>query len=76
MPQYKNLDGDSGIESYEISDDSITVTFRSGKERHYLYTHQKPGEVMVEKMKSLAIQGKGLNEYINTVVKKQYENKW
>lgn len=76
MPQYKNLDGDSGVDSYEISDDSITVTFRSGKERHYLFTHQEPGVAMVEKMKTLAIQGEGLNSYIKTVVKKQYAKKW
>ena len=76
MKPYKNLDGDSGIEFYEISDDSITVRFSSGTARNYLYTYQKPGATMVEKMKSLAAQGRGLNSYIKTVVDKQYADKW
>jgi len=76
MTPYKNLDGDSGIESYKISDDSVIVRFRSGKDRNYLFTNQTPGAVMVEKIKVLAAQGRGLNSYIKTIVKNQYERKW
>jgi hypothetical protein len=76
MTPYKNLSGTSNIERYEITADSITVKFSSGKERNYLYTYQTPGAVIVEKMKALAVQGRGLNAYIRTTVKASYQSKW
>ena len=76
MTPYKNLNGNSNIDTYEISDDSITVRFSSGKIRNYLYTYQIPGSAIVEKMKVLAIQGRGLNSYISTTVKSNFARKW
>ena len=76
MTPYKNLGGNSGIESYEITDTSIHVRFKSGKLRNYLYDSNRPGMVIVEKMKSLAIRGQGLNSFISTTVKSNFAKKW
>ena len=76
MSPYKNLNGNSNVESYEIEADSITVKFMSGKWRYYLYTSQKPGAEIVEQMKVLAQQGQGLNSYITRVVKNNFDRKW
>jgi hypothetical protein len=66
MPIYKNLHGDSGVASYELGPDFIIVQFKLGAFRNYSYTHVKPGAIHVEAMKKLAIQGSGLNAYINS----------
>lgn len=71
---YKNLNGNSGISSYEIGEDSIRVTFVDGSE--YLYTHNKPGKAEVEVMKKLAQEGAGLNAYISKNIKKNFEDKF
>ena len=76
MTPYKNLNGNSNVESYEIEADSITVQFTSGTCRYYLYTSQRPGTEIVGKMKVLAQQGYGLNSYITRVVKNNFERKW
>lgn len=76
MSPYKNVNGNSNVESYEIADDSITVRFKSGRFRTYLYTYQRPGESVVERMKALALQGYGLNSYISTTVRSRYARKW
>jgi len=72
MERYKNLGGDSGVQSYEITDTSITVKF-SGTSRTYTYSYNKAGEYHVENMKKLAIRGTGLNAYINYHVKFKYD---
>ena len=64
MDQYKNLGGDSNVQAYECQADGITVQFRSGANRFYLYTNDRPGAAHVEKMRALAIAGQGLNSYI------------
>lgn len=56
MERYKNLGGDSGVSDYKIGDDSITVQFSTGE--IYLYTYSSAGSAHIEKMKSLAWQGK------------------
>lgn len=66
MPVYLNLNGDSGISSYEMGQDFISVTFTQGTFRTYSYTYARPGATHVETMKQLAIQGYGLNAYINS----------
>jgi hypothetical protein len=73
MEGYKNLGGDSGVSAYEIGDDSITVQFSTGEV--YLYTYRSAGSAHIEKMKSLAVAGEGLNTYINKYVRKGYESK-
>jgi len=73
MAQYLSLGGPSGITTYEISDDSITVGFKNGS--LYLYNYTKPGRVHVEEMKKLAQAGQGLNSYIDKHVRKNYAAK-
>lgn len=70
--RYADIDRDSGVESYEISDRSITVWFK-GTARSYTYSYHKAGSHHVEQMKRLAQHGDGLNEYINDHVKKAYD---
>ena len=76
MIPYRNVSGKSGIVSYELSEDSITVVFGSGGCKHYLYNAARPGRATVEKMKALARQGYGLNGYISSVVKDSFARKW
>ncbi|AVV33091.1 hypothetical protein C8233_04835 [Halomonas sp. SF2003] len=76
MTPYRNLSGNSNVECYELGDDSITVRFNSGRWRNYLYTNRKPGTEAVERMKSLAVQGRGLNSYISTTIRSNFERKW
>ncbi len=76
MTPYRNLNGDSNVVSYEATDDSIHVVFASGTNRNYLYNHVRPGKKMVDQMKALASQGRGLNSYISTTVRQSYADKW
>lgn len=73
MVRYKNLGGNSGVSAYEIGAESITVQFSSGAV--YLYTYKSAGNSNIEKMKSLAVAGKGLNSFIMRNVRKGYESK-
>ena len=75
MPTYQNLNGDSGIVSFELGADWIEVRFQRGKELVYRYTYASAGSTHVEEMKKLAQSGAGLNEYINRFVAKLYESK-
>lgn len=59
---YKNLGGNSGVESYQIQTDRIIVTFTTGAV--YTYSNDSCGADNVEIMKGLARQGQGLNSYI------------
>jgi hypothetical protein len=74
MEQYKkNNSGTSGVEFYEIENKDIIVQFIDGS--IYKYTYNSAGEAAVEKMKELAMSGKGLTTYINQYVKDKYEAK-
>lgn len=73
MEYYANLGGDSGVRAYEITDTAITVQFRDGAV--YLYNYLSPGRLDVERMKKFAIDGRGLNAYISSVVRKRYARK-
>jgi hypothetical protein len=76
MTPYRNLSGSSNVVSFEITEDSIHVVFKSGTHRNYLYNHVRPGQAMVDRMKNLAAQGAGLNSYISTTVKSNFAKKW
>lgn len=73
MTQYRNVGGNSGVFAYENNPDSITVTFKDGAT--YLYNYSSAGMYNVETMKVLAINGKGLNSFISTTVRKNYFSK-
>lgn len=68
---YKDINGDSGVEAYEIGTDYISVRFR-GTPKVYTYNYLVTGRVHVEHMKALAKKGDGLNAYINLYCKYDY----
>lgn len=70
MERYQNFGGDSSAVAYEIGWDSIVVAFSDGS--CYLYTYQSAGSDYIERMKELAVAGRGLNRFINTYVKYGY----
>jgi len=76
MMPYRNLSGSSNVASYEATEDSIHVVFKSGAWRNYIYDSVRPGKAIVDKMKALAAQGRGLNTFISSSVKKNYSRKW
>ena len=78
MQQYKNLGGDSNVARYEIGASSITVEFMSGTYRNYLYDANQPGAAHVQRLKDLAVAGRGLNSYIGIHLRSanSYAKKW
>ncbi len=73
MQRYGNLNGDSGVKAFEITEESITVQFSDGST--YLYNEIRPGKLSVDRMKSLALRGEGLNSFISSTVRKNYAAK-
>lgn len=73
MEYYRDIDGDSGVEGYEIGTDYILVQFTTGAV--YLYTYSSAGADNIEIMKQLARGGNGLNSFINRHVRKKYDRK-
>jgi len=63
MKPYFDPNHDSGISAYENGRDYIKIQFKDGA--MYLYTYASAGSHCIEKMKSLAENGDGLNAYIN-----------
>jgi hypothetical protein len=63
MTRYKNFSGNSGVLSYQLAVDSITIKFADGK--NYLYSFEIAGRGCVEEMKRLARAGQGLATFIN-----------
>ncbi|QKW58317.1 hypothetical protein [Stenotrophomonas sp. NA06056] len=73
MPLYSDIDGDSGVHSYEFGPDWIVVNFTKGGS--YRYDASRPGIAHVHAMISLAGAGNGLNAYINKNVRANYAEK-
>lgn len=71
MQRYKNLGGNSSIVAYSIGKDYVEVQFATRK--IYKYSYKSAGISNVEKMKTLATQGHGLNSYIMHYVRNDYE---
>ncbi|WP_438014781.1 hypothetical protein WMF18_28320 [Sorangium sp. So ce315] len=71
--KYRNLGGNSGVDTYKIEEESIEIRFKRGDT--YLYTYQAPGRHHVERMKDLALVGRGLNAFIRIYVKGNYDKK-
>jgi hypothetical protein len=74
MKRYRNLGGNSNIYAYRIDPSQITVSFNGGVT--YVYTYSSAGVTKTEKMKQLAIQGKGLNGFIKTYANNSYAYKF
>lgn len=73
MDRYLNLGGDSQVTGYELGPSSVRVRFKDGS--IYRYTVASAGAQNIQQMKHLAVQGHGLNAFINTTVRKMYEAK-
>ena len=71
MQRYLNLGGNSNVTGFEINPNYIDVEF--GGNAVYRYSYASAGINNVERMKSLAVEGVGLNSYIMTYCKKLYE---
>jgi hypothetical protein len=69
---YRRLNGESGVEAFALTRDGIYVRFHDGV---YLYTYACPGRADVERMKALALSGRGLSTYISRHVKTRYAEK-
>ena len=74
MQLYANTTGQSGVYAYEIGGDNIHVKFKD--DSTYVYTYASAGSSNIEQMKSLAINGSGLNSFINSYVKHKYADKY
>lgn len=73
MEKYKNLEGHSGVTGYETGTNSIAVEFNH--DAVYRYTYASAGKRVIERMKQLAMAGRGLSTYISRVVKEKFERK-
>lgn len=62
MNNYKKLSGKSFISSYKIGSDNIIIMFND--DGIYLYNYNSTSKKNIDKMKSLAKEGLGLNTYI------------
>ena len=61
MERYQNRGNDSGIVTFEIGEESITVKFHD----NYLYNSIRSGNITVNSIRRLVRNGEKLNSYIN-----------
>lgn len=71
MNHYLNTKGNSGVSRYSAGSDYIDVEFNGTSV--YRYTYASAGKATVEKMKKLAVEGRGLSTYISRKVRENYE---
>lgn len=74
MHPYKNVGGNSNVKAYEIGSDYIIVQFAGG--RCYMYNYEATGMAAVEKMKALALAGRGLGAMLATKPYHKEARKW
>lgn len=71
MERYANRSGTSSIVGFEFGTEWIRVHFEDGSA--YNYSYGRAGRSNVERMKSLALGGEGLNRFIHANVKHAYD---
>lgn len=72
MKPYRNINGSSGVVLYEIGSDFVRVKFvRDGPV--YRYSSARAGKMHVDRMKDLALAGRGLGTYISQNVHGLYD---
>lgn len=74
MIKYKNLSGNSNVDSYEYTTESFTVMFKEGI--HYLYSTLKNSLNEIQKMQQLADKGMGLGAMLATKPHHPHDKKW
>jgi hypothetical protein len=72
MQRYLDLSGNSGVTHYAIGADYVVVKFR-GEQEPYRYSYARAGKEHIERMKALAIAGRGLATYISQNVHHLYD---
>ena len=70
--RYKDINGDSNVNSYEIGPTYIAVIFNDNG-KIYRYSYGRAGRTNVERMKVLAERGDGLLSYINKYCRELYD---
>ena len=73
LERYRNLNGDSGIDSFEVGTDFIVVKFKTGAT--YIYNYEKPGRQKTEEIKRRALAGRGVSTYISQEVREDFARK-
>ena len=73
MQKYAGQTRRGGVVAFEVGPDWIDVQFTSGWV--YRFSHQRPGALRVDRMKSLAMSGQGLSTFISRHVKNRYESR-
>ena len=63
MQRYKNLTGQSNVNAFQILDNGIIVQFNDHSQ--YTYQSTRVGMNNMTEMKRLAVNGQGLNSFIN-----------
>ena len=74
LKRYRDVSGNSGIESYAPLSDDIFIKFKSGDEVYH-YDSRHPGRKHVKQMQKLAASGNHLATYINQNVRGNYAEK-
>lgn len=72
MVVYKNLNGNSDVEAFKISDYKIEIKYK-GAAKKVTYSYVRAGKYHVEKMKEFAQRGYGLSSYINQNCRKYHD---
>lgn len=75
MKRYANRSGTSGVTFFEDGPDFIKVQFGETDDVLYVYDYVAPGAADVERMKVLAVAGRGLGTYISQHVRERYRRK-
>ena len=73
MQKYAGQTRRGGVVAFEVGPDWIDVQFTSGWV--YRFSHQRPGPLRVDHMKSLAMSGQWLSTFISRHVKNRYESR-
>ena len=76
MTKYKNLSGNSNVDSYEYTSDTFTVKFNDGS--HYLYSTKQNRNSLseIQKMQQKGDAGIGLGTMLATKPHHPYDRKW
>lgn len=74
MTKYKNLSGNSNVDSYEYTAETFTVMFMDGM--HYLYSTLKNPLSEIQKMQHCAELGIGLGTMLATKPHHPHDKKW
>lgn len=70
LQRYGTANHEGGITEFALLQGAILLIFRNGAA--YLYTDEVPGSAHVERMRGLAVRGKGLSTYVSRHIGTRY----